>query len=268
MRLKDRVAVETGAGRGIGKATAIAIALEGARVIFSDRDADVAEQAAAEAGSGARAIPADIGDAESIRSLFETVIGDLGRVDILVNNAGIGSTRLFVDTPLEEFERVVRINLTGTFLCGQHAARQMMKQKYGRIVNIASLSGQKGGIGRTAYGASKAGVELLTKVMAAELADHGINVNAIAPGPIMTETARGMHTQETIEAYHRLIPQRRYGEPSEIADAAVFLASDEARYITGHTLNVDGGFLSAGLLFPFDPAKDKPVAEAGQRAKE
>jgi 3-oxoacyl-[acyl-carrier protein] reductase len=139
-----------------------------------------------------------------------------------------------------------------------------MRQKSGRIVNIASLSGQKGGVGRAAYGASKAGLELLTKVMAVELAAYGINVNAIAPGPIVTDVTRGMHTQETRDAYHRLIPQGRYGETDEIAAAAVFLASDEATYITGHTLNVDGGFLAAGLMFPLVPEKNHSLAGGGQ----
>jgi 3-oxoacyl-[acyl-carrier protein] reductase len=189
--------------------------------------------------------------------MFAAAMKQFGRVDVLVNNAGVGIARMFVDTSLDEWERVLRINLTGTFLCSQHAARQMMRQRSGRIVNIASLSGQKGGVGRAAYGSSKAGIELLTKVMAVELAEFGIAVNAIAPGPIMTDVAREMHTQETRDAYHRLVPQGRYGETEEIAAAAVFLASDEASYITGHTLNVDGGFLAAGLMFPL-VAEQKP----------
>ncbi len=195
-----------------------------------------------------------------MRALFEQAVLKLGRIDILVNNAGIGATRLVVDIELEEWERIIRINLTGAFLCSQQAARQMIRQGHGgKIVNIVSLSGRKGGVGRSACGASKAGLEVLNKIMAVEFADYGITVNAIAPGPILTETGKGMHTQETVDAYHRLIPQRRYGEPSEIAAAAVFLASDDASYITGHTLNVDGGFLAAGLMFPFDPGKNKPI---------
>ena len=264
MKLNNRVALITGSARGIGRAVAERMAAEGAQVVISDRDAAEAEATAQAIGRRAIAIACDVADPAQIEALFAAILERFGRLDILVNNAGIGATRLLVDTTLEEWERTIRINLTGAFLCSQQAARQMMRQRSGRIINIVSLSGQKGGVGRSAYGASKAGLEVLTKIMAVELAEAGITVNAIAPGPIMTETGRGMHTQETIDAYHRLIPQRRYGEPAEIAAAAAFLASDDALYITGHTLNVDGGFLAAGLMFPFDPKRDKPVAAGGE----
>jgi NAD(P)-dependent dehydrogenase (short-subunit alcohol dehydrogenase family) len=264
MRLQDRVAVVTGAARGIGKAIATAMAAEGARVVIADRDEPTARRTADElSASCAIALPADVGDPGSIARLFDAVIERFGRIDVLVNNAGTGIARLMIDTGLEEWENILRINLTGAFLCSQRAAQQMIRQKSGRIVNIVSLSGQKGGVGRSAYGASKAGLEVLTKIMAVELADHGIRVNAIAPGPILTDVAREMHTQETRDAYHRLIPQRRYGEPREIAAAAVFLAADDSSYITGHTLNVDGGFLAAGLMFPYDPQKSRSLASSG-----
>jgi NAD(P)-dependent dehydrogenase (short-subunit alcohol dehydrogenase family) len=255
MRLENKVAVVTGAARGIGRAIAIAMAREGALVVLSDRDQAVLAETLAEIGGKALGIVADISEPASIEALFAQVDRDCGRVDILVNNAGMGIPRLFVEVPLDEWERHLKVNLTGTFLCSQAAVRRMMAQGGGRIVNIASLSGQKGGIHRSSYGASKAGVELLTKVMAVELAEHGIGTNAIAPGPVNTDVAKVMHTEETRLAYHRLIPQRRYGSPEEIADAAVFLASDEARYINGHTLNVDGGFLAAGLCFPYPPTE-------------
>ncbi|PDT50101.1 short-chain dehydrogenase [Sinorhizobium fredii] len=261
MRLNGKTAIVTGAARGIGKAIAVAFAREGANVVVCDRDEEAAKLTAGEIGSTALAVRADISVDEDVNSLVDKTLTEFGKIDILVNNAGVGATTLFLESSREEFERVVRINLTGTFLMSQAVARTMAERKSGSIVNIASLSGQKGGVGRSAYGASKAGVELLNKVMAVELADHGINVNAIAPGPILTEVSRTMHTIETREAYHRLVPQRRYGEPEEIADAAVFLASDEARYITGHTLNVDGGFLAAGLLFPFDSKTSTKLAD-------
>jgi NAD(P)-dependent dehydrogenase (short-subunit alcohol dehydrogenase family) len=262
MKLTNKVAVVTGSARGIGRAIAEAMAREGARVVVTDRDGEEAARTAGEIGAAAVAVRADVSNPEDVQALFDEA-ASLGPISILVNNAGIGATRLVVDIDLEEWERIIRINLTGAFLCSQQAARRMIAQGAGgKIVNIVSLSGQKGGVGRSAYGASKAGLEVLTKIMAVELAEHGVNVNAIAPGPIMTEVGRKMHTQETVDAYHRLIPQRRYGEPEEIAAAAVFLASDDASYITGHTLNVDGGFLAAGLMFPFDPAKNKPVGSS------
>ncbi|MBY3468695.1 3-oxoacyl-ACP reductase FabG [Rhizobium laguerreae] len=264
MRLNGRTAVVTGAGRGIGLAVAEAYIREGANVVLVDRDLDVAQEAAKRLGDKALAVRADISIDEDVAAIVAETIEKFGTVDILVNNAGVGATTLFLESSREEFERVVRINLTGTFLVAQAFARIMATKGYGRIINIASLSGQKGGVGRSAYGASKAGVELLTKVMAVELAESGINVNNIAPGPILTEVSKVMHTVETRDAYHRLVPQRRYGEPAEIADAAVFLASDEARYITGHTLNVDGGFLAAGLMFPFDAKASKRLGQVNE----
>ena len=193
----------------------------------------------------------DPADPASIEAAFGKIVATHGRLDVLVNNAGIGINAPFVDFKLAEFELSLRINLTGAFLCGQAAARQMLTQKSGKIINIVSLSGQRGGMGRAGYGASKAGLELLTKVMAVELAAHGINVNAIAPGPIDTELSRVVHAAGgTRDAYLFLTPQRRYGDPDEIAHAAVFLASDQSAYVNGHVLNVDGGFGAAGLMYP------------------
>src|SRR5581483_8535481 len=137
----------------------------------------------------------------------------------------------------------------------QACARRMVAQGAGKIINICSLSGQRGGIGRAAYGASKAGLELLTKVMAVELGELGINVNDIVPGPIATDVGRAMHDQATVDAYNFLVPQRRYGVPQEIAHAAVFLASSESDYVNGHSLNVDGGFEAAGLMYPLPGSK-------------
>jgi 3-oxoacyl-[acyl-carrier protein] reductase len=252
MRLQNKIALITGAARGIGLATARAFAREGAAVVVADINLDGAKAAAADlakSGGTATALNVDVGDPVSIKRMFDTIVAAHGRLDLLVNNAGVGGNTPFLETALEEWERIIRINLTGAFLVGQGAARLMVKGGGGKIVNIASLSGQRGGTGRAAYGSAKAGLELLTKVMAVELATSNINVNAIAPGPIETEMAKFAHDQATRAAYEYLVPQSRYGTPEEIADAALFLCSDESRYVHGHTLNVDGGFLAAGLMF-------------------
>lgn len=262
-RFEGKVAVVTGAARGIGAAAAQALALEGARVMLADLDGKGAETAAAAlrkayGKDSAQAMATNVGDATEVDALFASTKSELGRVDILVNSAGVARISHFLDQSLADWDLILRINLTGTFLCGQAAARLMAKNKpsskatgrqRGAIVNIASISGQRGGTGRAAYGASKGGVIALTKVMAVDLAAHGIRVNAIAPGPIETEMARRGHTKETRAAYHRLVPQERYGSVEDIANAAVFLASDASGYVTGHTLNVDGGFGAAGLMF-------------------
>ncbi|HUF20090.1 MAG TPA: 3-oxoacyl-ACP reductase family protein [Burkholderiales bacterium] len=253
MRLKERTAVVTGAAQGIGKAIAAAFVEEGASVLIGDVNGERAVQTAAELATGARrvkAVEVDVADPAGGETLAAHCVREFGRIDILVNNAGIGISKRTLDFALDEWERVIRINLTGAFLCSQAAGRRMVEQGYGKIINICSLSGQRGGIGRAAYGASKAGLELLTKVMAVELAELGVNVNAIVPGPIATDVGRAMHDPATVEAYHFLVPQRRYGEPREIADAAVFLASGESDYVNGHSLNVDGGFQAAGLMYP------------------
>ncbi len=253
MRLKDRAAVVTGAAQGIGKAIATAFVEEGAKVIIADINGERAAQTAAELsarGGAAKTFTVDVGEPTGGQTLIDFCEQQFGRVDVLVNNAGVGSNKRMLDFPLDEWERVVKINLTGAFLCAQAAARKMVEQKAGKIINICSLSGQRGGIGRAAYGASKAGLEILTKVMAVELAELGIQVNAIVPGPIATDVGRAMHDPATVAAYHFLVPQRRYGEPREIASAAVFLASSESDYVNGHSLNVDGGFAAAGLMYP------------------
>jgi NAD(P)-dependent dehydrogenase (short-subunit alcohol dehydrogenase family) len=260
MRLQNRAAIITGGAQGIGKAIATAFVAEGARVLIGDINGERAANTAAELSAGgriAKSIAVDVSDASGGQQLAEYCVREFGRLDILVNNAGIGINKRTLDFPLDEWERVIKINLTGAFLCAQAAGRKMVEQKSGKIINICSLSGQRGGIGRAAYGAAKAGLELLTKVMAVELAELGINVNAIVPGPIATDVGRAMHDPATVAAYHFLVPQRRYGEVHEIANAAVFLASRDSDYVNGHSLNVDGGFQAAGLMYPL-PGSLKP----------
>jgi NAD(P)-dependent dehydrogenase (short-subunit alcohol dehydrogenase family) len=247
-QLADKLAVITGGGGGIGRAIALRFAAEGAHVVVADILADNAAQVAREiqdAGGTACAEMLDVGEPKQVSRCFESA----GAVDILVNVAGIGLTRTMLQTTLAEWELVLRINLTGVFLCSQAAARGMVERRRGKIINIASLSGQRGGTGRAAYGASKAGVTTLTRVMAVELAPFGITVNEIAPGPVNTEMTAVTHDEATRQAYYNLIPMRRYAEREEIAAAAVFLASHEADFVNGHTLNVDGGFGAAGLIF-------------------
>ena len=250
MRLEGKIALVTGGARGIGFAIAKAFAAEGAAPVIADINEEGAREAAASLeANDAMGLAVDVADQASVAATMEAILSRHGRLDILVNNAGIGGNTPFLDITLAEWNRTLAINLTGAFLVAQAAAREMAKRRSGKIVNIASLSGQRGGHGRAAYGSAKAGLDLLTKVMAVELAEHGINVNAIAPGAIETEMAKFAHDGATRAAYGYLIPMTRYGTPEEIADAAVFLCSDESRYVHGHTLNVDGGFLSAGLMF-------------------
>jgi NAD(P)-dependent dehydrogenase (short-subunit alcohol dehydrogenase family) len=250
MRLKGKIGLVTGAARGIGLAVAKALAAEGAVPVIADINEAGARDALSTLGHAeGLALGVDVADEASVAAMMDAIRARHGRLDILVNNAGIGGNTPFLDIKLAEWNRTIAVNLTGAFLVAQASARVMVKGGGGKIVNIASVSGQRGGHGRAAYGAAKAGLELLTKVMAVELAEHGINVNSIAPGAIETEMAKFAHDAATRAAYDYLIPMTRYGTPEEIADAAVFLCSDESRYIHGHTLNVDGGFRAAGLMF-------------------
>ena len=263
MRLNGKVAIVTGGGGGICSAICRAFVQEGAAVLVADFDLDSAKEVAESiSGAGGKAIAhqVDVGDETSVYTMVDQCIDAFGRLDVLVNGAGISINELFIDTSLSDWERVQRINLTGSFLCAQAAARRMIKRRSGRIINIVSLSGQRGGFGRAAYGSSKAGLEVLTRIMAVELSRYGINVNAVAPGPIDTPMTRVVHDEATRQSYYNLTPMRRYGTPEEIADAMVFLASDESAYVQGHTLNVDGGFNAAGLIFdmPVKTMDDSP----------
>lgn len=254
MGVAGRVAAVTGAGRGIGAAIAEALAAAGAKVVVSDIAREAADALASRltaAGLVSVSCRTNIADPAEAQALVDCAVKAFDRIDILVNNAGIAVTVPFLDLTLADWQRVIDVNLTGTFLCAQAAARVMVQQRYGRIINITSISGQRAGSLRAAYGASKAAVELLTKQIAVELGAQGITCNAIAPGPIETEMARRLHDQATRDAYALHVPTRRYGTPEEIAAAAVFLASEDSGYINGHVLNVDGGFATAGIIGDF-----------------
>ncbi|MDT5190785.1 MAG: 3-oxoacyl-[acyl-carrier protein] reductase [Mycobacterium sp.] len=243
-KLTDKVAIVTGGARGIGGQIAMAFAAEGADVVI----ADVLDEAAAEpvlasiAESGRRAlfVHTNVADEQQVRAMVDTAVAEFGRVDILVNNAGTFSEHGCEDLSIEEFDRVVGVNLRGSFLCSRFVITGMLERKSGVIINVASQLGQIGGLDMVHYCASKAGIIGMTKAMAREVATRGVRVNAIAPGPIVTE----MMAEESEEwAARKLseLPMARFGEVDEVAPTAVFLASDDSSYYVGQTLCPNGG---------------------------
>ena len=247
---ESRVALVTGGAKGIGAEVCARLAANGHTVLVADLDLDAASATAQqlrEAGGRASAVALDVGRPESIAAVFAQVERDHGRCDILVNCAGIAKVFPFLDFPLDNFLATMNVNVTGTLLCSQAAARLMVKRRWGRIVNIASVAGMRAvGTGRTAYGTSKGAVIALTRQMAVELAEHGITANAVSPGPVDTPMTQALHTAKFREEYSKAIPMNRYGSTGEIAAAVMYLVSEEARYTTGISMPVDGGFLASG----------------------
>ena len=235
---------------GIGAQVCESLALAGHQVVVADLDLEAAAATAdrlRHAGGQAVALAMDVSRPESITQAFAQVERDFGRCDILVNCAGIAKVFPFLDFPLDNFAATMNVNVTGTLLCAQAAARLMLRSQWGRIVNIASVAGIRAvGTGRTAYGTSKAAVIALTRQMAVELAEHGITANAVAPGPVDTPMTRVLHSDKFREEYSKAIPMNRYGTTVEIAAAVMYLVSDAAAYTSGIVLPVDGGFLASG----------------------
>jgi 3-oxoacyl-[acyl-carrier protein] reductase len=240
--LKGQTAVITGGARGIGKITALTLAGAGANCALLDVMDEVKAAAAEVAALGVRAegYVADVTNGEQVTGLMKEIAGTFGSIDILVNNAGITRDGFLLRMTDEDWDKVIAINLRGAFLCMRAAARAMLKQQRGRIVNIASVVGVIGNAGQCNYSASKAGMIGLTKSAARELAGRNINVNAIAPGYVKTAMTDKL-PEEAKAAMLNMIPLRRYSEPQDIANAVLFLSSEESSYITGHVLHVDGG---------------------------
>jgi NAD(P)-dependent dehydrogenase (short-subunit alcohol dehydrogenase family) len=246
MELTGKRAIVTGAGNGIGRASALRLAAEGAAVAAVDLLADAAADTAAAiqvAGGRALSLEVDVTRRAEVEAMVERVRAAWDGVDILLNNAGGSLTSHFVDLNEDEWDQVVNLNLKAAYLCARPVAGLMVAQRAGRIVNVTSNYGVTGSGVRAHYSAAKAGVIGLTKAMALELAPYGITVNAVGPGPTGTERVRGHYTPEQWAERGRGIPLGRCGEPEDLAEAVLFLASDRARYVTGQTLHVNGGLV-------------------------
>ena len=248
MNLKNKVAIVTGSRRGIGKAIALALAKAGANIVVSDINLDDCNKLVEEIkaiNGNALAVKTDVSNPEDVSQMINLTTEKFGKVDILVNNAGIYMQKSFTDVTEQDFDRTLDINLKGVFLCSKAVVPEMIKQGKGKIINIASIAGQVGFANSSAYCASKGAIINITRELALELAQYKINVNAIGPGVIETDMTKDLledkATKETLLAN---IPLSRIGKPEDIANAALFLASDNSDYITGITLFVDGGWLT------------------------
>ena len=243
-QLNERIAVVTGGSRGIGRGIALELARRGATVVVNyQRNADAANEVVAQitaAGGKAQAVQADVSQEEDANRLIKTAVDAYGKIDILVNNAGTTRDNVIMLMSANDFDTVIETNLRSTWLCSKAAVRAMMRKRYGRVINITSISGIMGNGGQTNYSASKAGIIGLTKALAREVASRNITVNAVAPGFVATDLTASL-PEDIAKKINENIPLGRWATIEDVAYATAFLASDEASYITGHTLNVDGG---------------------------
>jgi 3-oxoacyl-[acyl-carrier protein] reductase len=245
MSLSGRVALVTGASQGIGRACALKLSQSGATLALAARNQEKLQELVGEieaTGGTAAAFSLDVGDEEQIKSVFKSVVSQFGKIDILVNNAGITRDQLVMRMKRADWDSVLNTNLTSAYLCTQQAISSMLKQRWGRVINITSIFGQMGQAGQANYAASKAGLIGLTMAIAREVGSRSITCNAVAPGFIETTMTSGLGDDFKQNAV-KMIPLGRVGSPEDVASAVAFLASEEASYITGHVLNVNGGML-------------------------
>ena len=249
--LKGHTAIVSGGASGIGLATVKMLANLEANVVIADLNEDKGTKIAKElidAGRAAFFVSTNVSIADDVNALITKTVDKFGSLEILMHFAGIGLEQHALDTTLENWDKIISINLTGSFLMMQAAGREMVSRGYGRVVAMSSIAGVRGGTGRTAYGASKGGVAAMMRVMSMEWAKSGVTVNSLSPGGIETALVKRMHDDETRRAYLSGIPMGRYGTPEEVAAAAVYLALPQSAYITGVNLAVDGGFEAAGVI--------------------
>ena len=246
LKLDGKIALVTGAGGGIGAAIASTLVNHGCSVYLADSNGDAAHKVATELGERSYPLTLDVGNAAEAAAAVEQIVRERGRIDIAVNNAGILKTGSILDASIADWDQVCRVNLSGVYYCCKAVLAWMVKQRYGKIVNIASVSAMKGGgsFGNVLYGTTKAGVVALTKGLARELAQFGINVNAIAPGVVETHMTGSLLTPERRKAVLAAIPLGRFASTDDIAHVAALLASDILGYVTGETIVVDGGYLT------------------------